>query len=145
MLPPEKPRERIPTADFITATISEIEYDLIHETLWKGEKKVGPAVRFCFEIDGLKEIHKSNWMGFNYSEKANLYKKYMVSLVEGAAPFMKFDLDALKGLRVKMLWQDNPNNPKFQQIENIRPLAQKILVTSGIVSDVPTASEEVPF
>lgn len=130
MMPPETPRppmEKIKTDEFVTGFIEDILYDQEHT--FKGFQgapdSVKPAVRLVFTIDGYKYQHKTGWMKFNYSAKSNLFKKYVASLVADAKEYMKFDLDQLKGMKVKMLWADNGD---FQNIETIRPAdGQKIV------------------
>lgn len=123
MMPPELPKqplEKVKTDEFVSGFIEDILYDTEH--LFKGfkgapdEKK--PAVRLVFLVDGYKFPKKTNWMKFNYSAKSNLFKKFIEPLVADAKEYMKFDLDQLKGLKVKMLWKDNGD---FQNIETIRP------------------------
>lgn len=122
MKPPVKKveYEKISTTDFVNGFIEDILYDEAH--MFKGFKgapdEAKPAVRIVFTIDGLKFPKKTPWMKFNYSAKSNLFKKYISSLVEDAKEYMDFDLDQLKGMKVKMLWADNG---EFQNIETIRP------------------------
>lgn len=141
MKPPKtenKDYEKVPTEDFVSGSIEEVAYDMKHT--FKGyngaEDKVRPAVRFKFKIDGLKFPHYSRWMTFNYGEKSNLLIKYLVPLVEGAKPDMDFDVDALKGMKVKMLWNEKNG---FQAIETIRPMGKKIGVRPR-----PVHEEELP-
>lgn len=117
--------EKVPMDDFVIGTIEAIEYDQEH--LFKGyngaEDKIKPAVRFKFKIENLSYSHYSNWMSFSYAEKANLYIKYLTPLVSEAAPNMDFDLDRLKGMKLKMLWTEFKG---FQKPETIRPFNGKI-------------------
>ena len=117
--------EKLKTDDFIIGEISDVQYEETH-TFMKGTQyeKQGPAVRFKFKMDGYQHPHYSRWGYFSYGEKSNLYLKYLVPLVEGATPDMDFDLDQLKNLRVRTLWQEKNN---FQSIEVIRPVEGKIL------------------
>jgi hypothetical protein len=147
LYPPEKPKmdpkdyERVPVGKFVSATIAEVQYEQAHE--FKGKNaKTGPAIRFKFEIDGLKFPHYSKWMTFSYGEKSTLYSSYLVPLVEGAKPDMKFNIRNFDNLRVNMVWLDNPKNPDFQIIQVILPLDERkiIPVEGGIKTD-----ESVPF
>lgn len=146
MKPPNKKLEyeKISTDDFVVGTIDDVLYD--NEHIFKGYGKddagnpkpdtTGSAVRLVFTIDNYKFPHKTPWMKFSYSEKSNLFKKYISSLVDGAEEYMDFDMDQLKGVRVKMLWKDNG---EFQGVETIRPAdGKKIvpIVSSGI-DDAP--------
>jgi len=137
MKPPKtenKDYEKVPTDDFVTGTIEEIKYEQDHEFKFKGESKRKPAVRLKFKIDGLQYPHYSRWMTFNYGEKSNLLLKYLIPLVEGAHPDMDFDLDALKGMKVKMLWNEQNG---FQSVETIRPLGKKLAYKQPVESGVP--------
>jgi hypothetical protein len=117
--------EKVSTEDFVIAQISDIELDMNHT--FKGFQgapdKVCAGVRFKFDIEGCKYPHRSNWMKFSYGEKANLFKKFLLPLVDGAEPDMDFDLLALKGMKIKMLWAEKNG---FQFPETIRPISPKI-------------------
>lgn len=146
LYPPERKKldpkdyEKVPITDFVTGEILEVQHKVEH--LFGGKPpKTGPAVRFKFSIDGLKHSHYSRWMGFSYSEKSNLFSKYLVALVEDAKEYMMFDIQALKGLRVKMFWQENPKNKDYQEIKIILPLEGKVLASAV----TPEPTEEVPF
>lgn len=119
--------EKITTDDFVVGVIEDVVYEKNHEFTHKGEKKKADAARFKFHIDGYKYPKSSPWMTFTYSEKSNLYKKYLSSLVEGAHPDMDFDLDQLKGLKVKMLWKNFGDQNQFQGVETIRPVNKKVV------------------
>ena len=144
MIPPSKKLEyeKVKTDDFVVGEITEIKYDMERKSIWKGVEKVGPACRIIFQIDGCKFPHGTPWMSFNLSEKSNLFKKYVSSLVEGAEEFMEFDLDQLIGMKVKMLWKDNGD---FQHIEVIRPVGSKIVPILGKDEKKAESDEEAPF
>lgn len=118
--------EKVDTSEFVLGSIEDVLYDENH--LFKGYGKdengtpnpdrVKPAVRLVFIVNGMKFPKKTSWMQFSYSAKANLFKKYISSLVENAEEYMDFDLDQLKGMKVKMLWADKG---EYQNIETIRP------------------------
>lgn len=139
--------EKIRTDEFVTGKIEDILYDKEHT--FKGFQgspdTVKCGVRLVFSVDGYKFPHKTPWMKFNYSGKSNIFKKYISSLVVGAKEFMEFDLDQLKGMKVKMLWADNGD---YQGIETIRP-ADKRVVPSDYAEPIETepaeADETVPF
>lgn len=145
MKPPVKKLdyEKIRTDEFVTGTIEDIVYD--EEHVFKGFKgspdTTQCGVRLVFNIDGYKYPHKTGWMKFNYSAKANIFKKYLMSLVEGAKEYMDFDLDQLKGMKVKMLWADNG---EFQNIETIRPVDGKKLIPVAAEQE-KTDEEQAPF
>jgi hypothetical protein len=126
MKPPKRQTnyERVPVYDeWINGKIEDIEYEMERKTMWEGKEKVGPHVRFKFILEGCKFPKKTPWMSFNYSEKANLYKKFITALVADAAPDLDFDLDALKGLDVKVMFTQNG---EYDNIEMVRPLKNKV-------------------
>jgi len=133
--------EKIKTDEFVTGIIENIKYEEKH--VWRAfegnePRPPGPAVKFVFVINGYKFPHYTEWMTFSYHEKSKLFTKFIQPLVANAKPYMDFDLDQLKGLKVKMLWKDK-KNPLFQEIETIRPLEAKVIPVSG------EESETVPF
>ena len=117
--------EKVAIGEFVNGEIVDIEYDMIHT--FKGyqgaEDRVVPAARLVFELNGCKYPHRTRWMTFSYSEKANLYKNFILKLVENAQPDMDFDLDNNKFMKVKTLWAENNN---FQNLESIFPLEAKV-------------------
>jgi len=129
MKPPKREfnYEKVKVGDFVTGKIASIEYDMEHEFVYQGQKKETPAVRFIFDLDGYKFKHYSRWLSFNYGEKANLYNKYLVKLVDNVKPDCDFDLDRLRGMAVKTIWAEKND---FQNIENIFPLNEKLVFTS---------------
>lgn len=136
MKPPQKEFERVPTDDFVNAEIVDIEYDEQHEFTVRGEKHVAFGVRVVFEIAGLENKKKSRWFTFSYDERSNIYKLFLAPLVENAEPYMEFDLDQLKGMKIKMLWKDD-KDPRYQSIETIRPVGKKV------VSDTPQTPKPI--
>jgi len=142
MKPPRREKtdyELVRTDDFVKGVIEDIDYDLEHKFGFKGKdkngkqvntEKVGPGVRFKFTLEGCKFPHYSRWMWFSYGDQTNLFSKYIMSLVEGAEKDMEFDLDLLKGMKVKTLWKEKNN---FQSIDTIRPLEGKILAGQPVI------------
>lgn len=148
LYPPEKKKldpkdyEKVPVGQFVNATIAEVQHHEKHE--FKGQNaKIGPAIRFKFEIDGMKYPHYSRWMAFSYNEKASLYLKFIAPLVEGAKPDMKFDILSLANLRVKMIWLPNPKNPDFQDISLILPMDDSKVLPVTVTP--PQAEENTPL
>lgn len=126
--------ERVPVNEFVNGVIEDVEHDPNHQ--FKGpHAKAGEAVRLKFKIDGLEFPHRTRWMTFSYSEKSNLYTKYIVKLVEGAKPFMDFDLHRLKGMKVRMFWENDARDPRYQSIQVIVPQGQKISASSKAQGD----------
>lgn len=141
MRPPKREieYEKVDTTDFLIGKIEDILYDQNHKSNYMGKEKIGPCVRFKFSIEGYQYHHYSRWMSFSYGEKSNLYRMYLVPLVVGAEPDMNFDLDVLKGMKIKMLWAEKNN---FQFPETIRPFTKKI-----VLSDIaqPENVEELDY
>lgn len=145
MKPPKiekKDYEKVDTLDFVMGSVEGIQYDENHKFNYEGQSKVRAAVRIKFKVDGYKYSHYSRWMGFSYGEKSNLYLKYLVPLVESAKPDMDFDLDALKGMKVRMLWQEKNG---FQYIETIRPVGPKVSAGIQVSDDELTSDDSIPF
>lgn len=116
--------ERIPVyQEWIESTIEDIEYDPNHKRSFQGEDKVGPCVRFKFGVKGCQFAHRSNWMTFSYGEKANLYKKFILVLVDGAKPDIDMDLDQLKGMKIKTMWSENG---EYDRLEMVKPDNAKV-------------------
>lgn len=136
--------ERVPVYDeWIMGTLEEIEYDQEHKRMWEGKEKVGPAVRFKFILEGCNFPKKTPWMTFNYSEKSNLYKKYISALVENPTPNMDFDLDALKGLKIKAMFTQNG---EYDNIAMIRPIKARVPFQKTVEPADPVEDEEhIPF
>ena len=151
MKPPKREQkdfERVAIGEMIKGELSDIQYDMEH--VFKGfqgkEDTKAAAVRFVFTLEGYKHKHFSRWMRFNYGAKSNLFSKYLCKLVAGAVPDMDYDLDFLKGMKVKTLWSENNG---FQTIESIFPLEKKEVATKQPSIDEPpvddSQAEEMPF
>lgn len=147
MKPPVREKtdfERVKVDEWLPGVIEEIEYDMEHKKVWEGKEKVGPAIRFRFKLEGYQFPHRSRWMSFLYGEKSNLYLKYLKHLVEGALPDMDFDLDHLKGFKVKTMWTANGD---WDNLEQIRPFNGKFQMTTEPLepSGEGAGSEDIPF
>jgi hypothetical protein len=133
--------EKVQIGEFILGTIDKIEYDTAHK--FKGfegkEDSIAPALRFVFKLQGYEWPHRSRWMRFTLGEKSNLYKKYVSKLVMNAVPDMDFDLDQLKGMQIKTLWEENG---EFQNLESIFPIGQKLAVTDNEINEPPPPMED---
>lgn len=130
MKPPPRIRpeyEKVGTEDWVSGSIEDIQRDEKRDTGFKDEETAEPiikdCVRFKFKLDGCSYAHYSRWMTFSYHEKAGLFKKYLCSLVEGAKADMEFDIERLKGMKIKTMWA---NNGEFQNLEMIRPVEKKL-------------------
>lgn len=133
--------ERLSTDDFLVGEIVEIQRDKEHKSVFQGQEKVSDCIRFKFSVEGYKFPHYSRWMTFSYGEKTNLYNKYLTALVEGASPDCDFDLDHLKGMKVKMLWTEKNS---FQSLETIRPVNGKIKYSPEPEPEIEI-TDEIPF
>jgi len=134
MRPPARKKldyEKVTIGEMISGIIELVEYDQEHK--FKGfqgkEDTVGIAIRFKLKLDNYQFPHYSRWMRLSLSEKANLYKKYVVKLVEGAVPDMDMDLDALKNMKIKVIWSEDGD---FQNIDAIYPVGSKVKVTDPV-------------
>lgn len=131
-----KDYEKVVVNDLLPTVIEEIQYEPDHT--FKGFKgapdTVGVAVRFKLQIEGMKFHKYTRWMKFMMGEKSNLFTKYLAPLVDGIEPDSKFDLDHLKGMKIKTLWKENGD---FQNLEIIIPHASKIPYTDQPFSDSP--------
>lgn len=139
--------EKLDTKDWVVGVIDDIDYEKEHA--WKPylgqEREPSPAIRFKFLFEGYKYPHKSKWMRLSYAQKSTLYSEYISQLVEKASPFMDFDLEQLKGLKVKTMWVDNE---EFQNLKMIVPVSGKVkplLPQMVSPSFAKKDDDEVPF
>lgn len=146
MKPPQNKKlefEKVAIGEMLPGIIEDIQYDKEHK--FKGfqgkEDTIQPAVRFKFVLDGYKFSHYSRWFKFNYGEKANLYKIFLTKLVENAESDMDFDLDILKGMKVKTLWNENGD---FQNLESIFPNQAKVKANDPLPQVEDWVEEQPP-
>jgi hypothetical protein len=139
--------ERILAYDeWIPGTIVEVKLEENRVTGFKDEKtglpKSADQIRFKFALDGHEYQHYSRWMTYTFGEKSNLFTKYLKYLVEGAQPDMEFDLDELKGFKIKTMWSQNGD---FDNLEQIRPLGAKLKPSGKAPAETsePEPAEEV--
>lgn len=153
-IPPKKEFERVVIDEEIRGEIVKIEEDMEHTFIWQGKESKQPGIRFWFKLDGYKDEHPSRWMKFLYTEKANLYKKYLKPLVAGMKPNLNWDIQGLTGFKVKTYWnQEEVNGNVYQHIETIIPDGKKlvpvVLDDKGVVADTNSApaqeEDSVPF
>ena len=127
-MPIPKPREKmtdyekVNPDEWLPGVIEKVQYEEKRPFTWEGKTKEQEAVRFKFKLDDYQYPHYSRWMKFNYSEKSNLYSKYLVNLVENPTEDMMFDTDNLAGMRVKLMFSQNG---EYQNIEQIRAVDPK--------------------
>lgn len=151
MIPPKRNTdfEKVVVGEFIAGKIVGIEYDPEHKSTYQGKERIYYAIRLVFDLEGYKFPHRTRWMTFSYSEKANLFKKYLLKLVEGIVPDCDFDLDKLKNMPVQTYWEEENN---FQSVALIKPANGKL---KHVVPTEPQpvddfdpsndTNEEVPF
>jgi hypothetical protein len=124
MIPRKREFEQVKVDEWLTGEIVDILYEENREFVFKGQKSNQDAVRLIITLDGYKDKHPTNWLKFNYSEKSNLFKNFILPLVEGAYQNMPFDLDNLKNTRIKIMYGQNG---EYQNIVMVRPLNGKLL------------------
>ena len=156
MRPPRQSQidyERIKKYDeWIPSVIQDIKLEENRRTGFKDEKtgadKYVDQVRFKFALEGHAHPHYSRWMSYTFGEKSNLFLKYLKHLVADAQPDMKFDLDLLKGMKLKTMWEQNGD---FDNLTQVRPAAGKFDVHVDVSEPEPppevsdTHPDDTPF
>lgn len=139
--PPARKREyeKVPVEVWVNGEIEEVQYKDDHENFNKEKVK---GVRLKLKLEGCNFPHYTRWMTFGCAEKSNLYKLVILPLVEGAEPFMDFDLDELQGFKVKTMWS---TNEEYQNLDMMRPLGSKLVVSQEPEDIDVVAKEEIPF
>ena len=139
--------EKVPVDVWLDATIVEIKRDENHETTFQGQTTMKDCIRFKFDIDGCEMPHYSRWLTFSYSAKANLYKRYITKLVAGCSEYFDFDIESLKGMKIKLMYSETTKDGKtFQNVEMVRPQGEKVnfdFTRSDIVQDAPPIETEI--
>ena len=145
MRPPKRSTvdyERVKAYDeWLPGVIQDVQLEENRKSGFKnedGSEQIKDMIRFKFALDGHSFPHRSRWMSYTFGEKSNLYLKYLKYLVEGAQPDMKFDLDLLKGFKVKTMWSENGD---FDNLEQVRPLASKCPATGNPLESEPDPDE----
>jgi len=125
--------ERVKVDEWLNGKIEEIQERVNENRKYKnqetGEDEVRTVneVRFKFKLDDYDYAHYSRWMTQSVGKKATLYDKYLKKLTPGLEPNKAVDLDRLKGVRVKIMWEDNEyNGVVYQNVAQIRPLNEGI-------------------
>lgn len=119
MKPPKREYEQVEVDTWLNGEITDIQYEESHEFTYKGNVNSGPGVKIIIKLDDYKDSKHTRWMYFNYGEKSNLYKLWLSPLVQGAKPNMDFDLDGLKGTKIKVMYAQNG---EYQNLVMVRPL-----------------------
>ena len=129
-------QEAVPTEEWINAEITDVKYEENHE--FGGQfAKTGEAVRLVFKLEGFQQPKSSRWLTFSYGEKSNLYLKFLKPLVDGAKPYMDYDIQRLKGTKCRLMFSsvDTEDGKTFYNIEMVRPLKDKASVLPTIKED----------
>lgn len=135
---PDFKYEQVPVNKFVSGVIEDIQRDENYVKKFQGKETVTDAVRFKFRLDGLQYARYSRWMTFNYSEKSNLYKKFLVPLVPNARPNMDYDLRNLIGKRINTFWIQNG---EYQNLQLIVPADD----ATAVAANETTEDEEAPI
>lgn len=141
MMPPKREFEQVKVDEWINGMITNVEYDM----KYKFKTYEGPAVRITIKLEGYNQAKKTLWMSFSYSKKSNLFILFVEPLVEGAFEYMPFDLDQLKDLKVKLMFEQKG---QYQNIALVRPIGSKILpapIKETQEWDAIEPVDEVPF
>ena len=123
--------EKVSCGDWIKGEIMDIMYDDNHTFTYEGKDRQADAARIVFRLEGYDMEHSTRWMTFNYGKKSNLYNKFLVKLVENAKPNMEFDLDLLKGLPIKVMYEQIK---EYQKLAMIEPTGKKVAWSPDIVN-----------
>lgn len=118
-MPPKREFEKVAVDEWINGEISEIQYEMKHAF----KTSEGPAVKIKISLVGYKFPKTTPWMLFSYSKKSNIFILFIEPLVEGAYEYMNFDMDQLKGMKVKAMFEQKG---EYQNIVRIRPLDKKV-------------------
>lgn len=128
--------ERVKTNVFISGIIEDIQRDKERVTVFKGKESVKDCVRLKFALDGYQYPKYSRWLTFSYGAKSRLFQTILKPLVPNAKPDMDFDLESLKGVRVKTFWSQEG------EYQNLQLIVRDEEVTNGVTVD---ESEEAPI
>jgi len=120
--------EKVVIDEWLVGEIADVQERLNENKRFKnketGEDEVRSAqeVRFVFELEGYSFKHYSRWMTISTHKESNLFKKYLSKLLAEPAG-SDIDLDQLKGMKVKTMWDnDEWNGQTYQNIVQIKPL-----------------------
>ena len=122
--------ERVEIDIWINGTILDIQERLNKNRKYKDEEtnewktKEVEEIRFVFELDGCQYKHYSRWMTKSISERSNLFKKYLKKLLPNITPDSPVDLEGLKNLKVKTMWDEEigKDGSTYQHVANIKSL-----------------------
>lgn len=144
--------EKVECGKTIEGNIVEIQEEPEHvfkrtdKTTQEKKEWVSEAIRFVFEFPEYNDKKFSRWMYFSYAEKYDLYKKYLVALVENPTEEMLFDIQDLVNMPVKTIWKEENG---FQSIDTIMPGGAKATIpevkTPDTSKDGKIEETDVPF
>ncbi len=123
--------EKVPVDTWIPGSVKNIEYDNKHTFTFHGNSSLEKGVRIEFILDGYEWPKRTRWMKFVYAPRSTLFLKYMKPLVSGSTPNMLYDIDNLKGLRIKTMWDQSAlgDGRIFQGINKVKALADPLIYT----------------
>lgn len=139
-------QEKIATEEWIDAVIEDIKYEEAHE--FGGQfAKTGEAVRFVFRLKGYQHPKMSRWLTFSYSEKSNLFNKFVKPLVRNAKPFFDYDIMALKGQKCRLMFSEDQgdNGQIYYNIEMVKPQKDAPVADALPEIQIESTEENVPF
>lgn len=143
--------EPVPCDEFLGAVISEVKYEEAHA--FTGQfARVGEAVRIVFTLDPIngkafEHPKSSRWMSFNYDQKSNLFKNYILPLVKNAKPYMDFDVTSLKGVRCRLMFEESQNDEgkKFYNIMMVKPEKGVVVDSLPVIQVEEVDTDGTPF
>ena len=143
--------EPVPCDEFLGAVISDVKYEEAHA--FTGQfARVGEAVRIQFTLDPINEKafefpKNSRWMSFNYDQKSNLFKNFILPLVKNAKPYMDFDIVKLKGVRCRLMFEESQNDEgkKFYNIMMVKAEKGKEVDSIPTIQLDHEDTQETPF
>lgn len=143
--------EPVPCDEFLGAVISDVKYEEAHA--FTGQfARVGEAVRIVFTLDPIngkafEHPKSSRWMSFNYDQKSNLFKNYILPLVKNAKPYMDFDVSQLKGVRCRLMFEESQNDEgkKFYNIMMVKPEKGVVVDSLPVIQVEEVDTDGTPF
>jgi len=121
--------ESVQIDEWITGSILDVEHRLNENKKVKdkltGEMttKSAQELRLILGLDGYAFNHNSRWLTASMNKESNFYKNFVAKLMPDVKPNTDFDSDELKGMKVKVMYENTEWQGKtYQNISAIRPL-----------------------
>ena len=158
-----KPREKMEFEkvildEWVEGTISDIQEFKDVEKIYKNketgemEPRKIDQVRFKLTLDGYSFPHYTRKMTQSMNERSNLFIFLQQIYGQNIVPDVGVELDVLKGLRVKTMWNEVPmkEGGVFQYPDKIRPLSPPPAIwvphdEPEIIEPEHEVTEETPF